>query len=254
MTVCEKRPILLEKAFNIRDLSGYKSEAGEITSGLFLRGDSFEKLSEGDRDALMAIGVKTVVDLRNQDEITRTPSVFDEHPEVLYVNIPILPPGTQEKMIQQSGMTFLMSDLYIVILDNSQSALKEVFTTLASSDGRVLFHCSAGKDRTGIISAILLRLAGIDNETVVADYCLTEVFLKEKLDSIKKAAKQKDYGIPGNLIDEMMSAKGATMEKLLKHLEDTYGGAETYLVTIGLSKAEIETLKFKMIGSDSRNE
>ncbi|HYE68320.1 MAG TPA: tyrosine-protein phosphatase [Anaerovoracaceae bacterium] len=248
-----KQPITLERALNTRDLGGYITADGRKTTDVFLRGDSLEILSARDKDTLLDLGVRTVIDLRNNDEILRTPSIFVDCSKMKYYNIPILPEDSQEKFIRQSGYAFLMGDLYISILEKSRGAFCKVFRILAEADGKVLYHCSSGKDRTGVVSALLLKLVNIDDQAVIEDYCLTEVLMEEKLSIMKAEAKRMEE-YPDDFLDEVMSAKAHTMAKFLEHLENNWNGAEAYLRAIGLCDDEITRLKVKMTEDEEKYE
>lgn len=245
----KKKSIILEKAFNVRDLGGYITRDGRQTSDIFLRGDSFEVLSESDRKTIMDLGVKTVIDLRNSDEIERTPSVFMQAGGVEYCNIPIFPNDDQQKMISRMDYTFIMGDLYTSLVDNGMQSLCKVFKKMAFAPGRILFHCSAGKDRTGIVAAFLLRLANVDDEAIVYDYCLTEKLLAPKLKSLQAVTDR--WQLPQDILAEALGAKAGSMEKLLRHMDEQYKGIEAYLLRIGLSQNDLEALKGKMVGPET---
>ncbi len=242
----DKKCLELEKAQNIRHLGGYVTPDGQCTSDTFWRGDSFEVLSENDKNTVMALGVKTVIDLRNTTEITKVPSVFFNCDGIEYVNIPILSDRDQIDPTETLGYRFVMGDLYNAMADNGQAALRDIFRKMVQADGKLLFHCSAGKDRTGIIAALLLKLAGIDDETVAYDYCLTSEFLRDKLQLMKDSA-MKMGGFPEEHLDEMFSAKTSSMEKFLQHIEYTYGGTEAYLLKLGLTEQELYALRDRML-------
>jgi protein-tyrosine phosphatase len=170
---------------------------------------------------------------------------------VEYYNIPILSDEEQQSMNYMPDYTFIMGDFYTSMMQKSQEALCEIFKKMADADGKVFFHCSAGKDRTGIVSAILLKLADVDNDAIIYDYCLTEKFLRNKLQSLKDNVLL-TQPISSEIVDELMGAKANNMEKVLSYIEHNYSDVSTYLMSIGLSQSEIIQLKFKMISGERR--
>lgn len=246
----EKRRITLEKSYNTRDLGGYETVDNMRTSAYFLRADSLNVLSLSDRCTLLDLGVKTVIDMRNNAEIMRVPSVFERCEEADYCPMPVFSDSEQQDIHRQFGYAFDMGDLYISIVEKNQRALCAILRKMeGASDGKILFYCNAGKDRTGIVSALLLKLAGVDNQTIIYDYCLTEVLLKDTMPFLR-ANTQVPASVPNEIMDELLGAKAHNMEKLLKHLENKYSGVIEYLQTIGLSQSEIAAIKKKMIDGE----
>jgi protein-tyrosine phosphatase len=246
--------IRLNTAYNIRDLGGYAARGGKRTSGRILRGDCFAAMSEDDRRTLLGAGVKTVIDLRGEGERAKLPAGMFGCPGISYEAIPLIEEAAN---VTRGGIppNFTMGDMYASLLDNAQEAVLAVFRHIAraaSEPGRLLFHCAAGKDRTGVIAALLLALAGVSEQDIVWDYAQTEDNL-----SPVRGLLLKNSGIPSMmdaLTDEFLSAKPRSMEKMLSHLHRTYGGAEGYFSEIGLTPAECAGVLTMMIPEENYNE
>ena len=153
----------------MRDLGGYPLRGGGMTArGAFLRSDATGELSPLDIAKLRSMGLSLVIDLRGPGEIVAAPSRLLGLEGVRYSSRPLL------DGIQSSGfagdLPATLAELYISILDGGKARLRSVFEELSSADGLRLFHCSAGKDRTGVVAMLLLELAGAVDEAIVADY------------------------------------------------------------------------------------
>ena len=160
-----ERLIVLDGARNVRDLGGYPVGDGRQTRWRsLLRGDALHRLSDADIEALIAHGVTTVIDLRNPQELEREANPFMNDARVRYENVSLFSALAPVEMMAAQSIDFDMGDRYCHALDNCQLAIAKVLMTIARApDGIVLFHCTAGKDRTGIIAALMLAhgLCGI---------------------------------------------------------------------------------------------
>ena len=242
----QKERYELVSVFNGRDLGGYTAKDGEVTSDTFIRTDCLVEIDEQDKQALLNMGVRAVIDLRNTDEEQQIENGFKETDGVDFYAFPVF--SNKETPIDQAAEGFTMGDLYVYILDHTQPVMKTIFSTMANAQpGKILYHCSAGKDRTGVVSALLLNLVGVDDATIIYDYALTDGFMEEAF------ALLKQHGVPGSdnsneaHIEELLSARPDNMRKMLAYLEEKYGDAVAYLKKIGLTEAEITALKEKMI-------
>jgi protein-tyrosine phosphatase len=143
---------------------------------------------------------------------------------------------------------FTMGDFYIYLLEQGQSAIAQVLRIIAQASdqpGRLLFHCAHGKDRTGVIAALLLGLVGVADADIVSDYAQTE----ENISSIKKQIYEL-YGIASQvdaLIEEVFSSRPENMQKMLGFINEKYGGASGYITAIGLTEAERDAIARMML-------
>ncbi len=161
-----ERVLPLAGARNLRDLGGYPTVDGRRTRWRILfRADGLHRLEPEGRTALLAAGVRTVVDLRRDDESREHPNPFAGVPEVRYARISL-----QDVPLEQLAELSSLEDVYRSILENGRAQVADVFRALFAPGALPgVFHCTAGKDRTGIIAALVLSAAGVPEEVVVED-------------------------------------------------------------------------------------
>ncbi len=238
------RQLILEGAFNIRELGGLVIHAGKHTStGQFLRADSLHALSLASQASLLEYGLKTVIDLRTSREMLQEPNPFANHENVRYVHISLF----EEIMKNQNTSTMLsLESIYIAALDHCQTAMREVLEVLATSHSVTLFHCTAGKDRTGIISALLLANAGVPNEGITQDYSLTEELAKPMLERLLNEAIK--TGVDKDSYAKLLTSKATTIQATLWYLEARFGSVEGYLKDgLELEQHTLDALRLKML-------
>ncbi len=142
-----------------------------------MRSDNVSNLNPAGVQAMWDYGVTTVIDLRSAGEVAKSPSPFaapDHGPE--YVHIPLL----TDDFMKQIASAPNMGDKYRLMVDGRQEAFGLVISAIANIDGPVVFHCYAGKDRTGLVSAMILALAGVIPEAIGTDYAETDIHLAER--------------------------------------------------------------------------
>ena len=241
----------IDTAFNIRSLANYPTISETLTANTFYRGDCFRLLSNPDAATLFSLGVRTVIDLRDITEIIRTPSPFAYMADVAYLIHPML----SKQAFEESSFSMdesTLTRMYVVWLEQSKAALRDIFRALheGSRRGKVFFHCTLGKDRTGIVAALLLDIAGVTSEIIVEDFLLTN----GSFTCIAKEADRKlledACGFTSNSSEShketILKAHEKTMRCFLRHLYTEYNGAEGYLLHIGLSKEECNGIAIAM--------
>lgn len=225
-------PLPLNGAHNVRDLGGYpfvdeNGNSGITAFGVFLRSGTLRRLSPGDREALRGYGLRRVVDLRSNFELKHWPDPYAKRPEegVAYTHVPML------DQLNSSGfrgaLPACMFDVYRSLLDDDASSIRAVMEALDGS-GCSLFHCRAGKDRTGVIAMLLLGLAGVDDEHIVADYRVTQ-------DYMGRGLRAQRVGVSILLFKKvprcLFESAPIEMERTLEHLRQCYGTAREYLLS-----------------------
>ncbi|MGL4772704.1 MAG: tyrosine-protein phosphatase [Clostridium sp.] len=227
------RRVLLSNTLNTRDLGGYRTNVGKTTRyNSFLRSDLPVSASNKDIELLLTKGIRTIVDLRSSEEVKRNPCAFKENESFQYYHCKIHGDGRLPESFEVVG------DSYFEMVDEQKSILK-VVKILANEEGGVLYHCTAGKDRTGVISALLLMLVGVSKEDVLADYEKSQENLSELLKGFCEENKHVDINI--------ITPKREHMKRFLEMFYEKYTDAEAYFTTIGLSYSEIVRLKEKLI-------
>lgn len=235
----------LEGAFNVRELGGYPTYNGGFTQyHRFLRSDCLCRLTAWDVRFLRDYGVRAVIDLRDEDEAANTPNV-SLGPDVVTTNIPLMEFNASEiKEIERrfAAGTFAMEDIYRHILEHYEG-MRAVMRFIAEApEGCVLFNCAVGKDRTGILSMLLLGLAGVDKWDIVANYMQTwpnlmrdDVFYADWMDASHNAYR------------EAMNSLPRYIEYAYDLLEDTHGGIESYLLECGVRDEDVAIVRQRML-------
>jgi protein-tyrosine phosphatase len=242
-----ERVFKLEGVVNLRDLGGYATADGHSTRWRqLLRGDSLHALTPASLDALLATGLHTVIDMRRPDEIELQPDRVVGLSQIDYQRITILeaaissPSATEVQHIQG------LEGAYRLMLDDYQDRFKEIFATIAAAPaGPVLFHCAAGKDRTGIVSVLLLEFAGVPEATILEDYAMTSVLLAPLLPAFRERARI--MGLNPERHEKMLECRPEAMATTLAYLRDQYGGATGYFTKIGLSPIQIDRIRTRLI-------
>lgn len=166
-------PMELEGARNVRELGGYETADGRYTKkGVYLRADGTHALTNGDLEKLQNAGVSLVVDMRSPDEVQLNPSKFYAAEDIRYENV-VMFDGLQSSMFKEA-MPKTMAELYCRLLDSCKSQYERIFRLFLENGGLSLFHCTAGKDRTGVVAMLLLQLAGVPDSSIIADYAVSE--------------------------------------------------------------------------------
>lgn len=228
--------VALERALNFRDLGGYQSTlGGTVRENRLFRSDSHANLTPADVEAVLGMGVRAVIDLRTPLEMNRDPSKLAGVDQIAYVSIPL-----SDRIQGQSGeQTFpaSMDALYVNLLDNASEAILFVFKAiLENSAGGVVFNCTAGKDRTGVIAALILDLLGVGREEIVQNYAVTQRLMKPIFERMSESfEKSMGMKLPGYILE----SREESMREFLDHLYTRYGGARAYLGEIGFGAEEI---------------
>jgi len=234
----DHRRLEWEACLNVRDLGGLPIAGGGDTRwGAVVRADLLTHLTPAGREAMVRYGVRTVIDLRGPHEVSEEP-VLPTLPEgIAYHNLP-LEEYDPEVSARISAATS-RGEVYALILDHyPAAAARALRAVIAAGPGGVVIHCAAGKDRTGIVSAFLLGLAGVREEAIVADYAVSDVNLMPQYIADREAGLVDDASIW-----RRPTATPEQMRALLDHLHERYGGMEGYLRRAGLEADEIERLK-----------
>ena len=232
---------------NARELGGWYTPEGVTQYGVFLRTDMHGNPTAEDIAFLKDYGVTMDVDLRGASELAHNPDALRDAPWCEYVHMPTVE-ETAEGAMDPSKFhptpSQSMAEEYIQMSDERKDWVRGVFEAFGRCTGAAMFHCTLGKDRTGIISALLLGLCGVADEDIIADYCVTEVYLHEVFDAIRARMPAEKLAV----MEPLLATKPSSMEALLKHLRETYGGIPAYLRACGVSDELAALLKARMLG------
>jgi protein-tyrosine phosphatase len=222
--------------FNVRDLGGVALEpGGETRYGVLFRADNLGKLTADGWRAFEEHGVTRVVDLRWPEERAQDPPrVIDV--EVVNISVfgeydPEFDDGAAD-FLPQRDVTGFRARMYVTALATYRASFVEALAAMANADGLVVFHCAGGKDRTGLVASLLLRLAGATPAEIAADYALSEVNLLR--------------GDEDDRLYFLRATPAEAMARTLDYVDRTYGSVEAYLRDGGLDEARLQRLKDRL--------
>jgi protein-tyrosine phosphatase len=237
-------PVRLTGYVNFRDLGGHATASGHhVRTGRVYRSDSLAHVEPSDVLHLVEErGITTVIDLRREHEVEAAPLVALETAGVRVVHQSLIDPAVPP--LQTSDIVDgTLADRYLSILDTSGDQFVSVVRMISDGGNHPLvFQCAAGKDRTGLVAAMVLGLLGVDDETIAADYAKTATVVDMLLARLH--ARAPDREPPGPRI---MSAEASTMHAALDWMRDRYGSVEGYTRAHGLTDPEIAGLRDTMI-------
>ena len=216
---------------NMRDIGGYKSGPKyKVIQGKIIRSNLPKKLSDDDILDLKKMGINTVIDLRSREEYETKQSIFENNKNFKLYHIEIdvgrdIP--KKESLVPKSYMDML----------TLHKKIREIFEILANSEG-ILYFCNAGKDRTGVITALILKLFNVRDEDIINDYMVTKELMSEIL---SKYAENNDE------IINIITPQRYYMEEFLAKFKEEYRSIEDYLALIGIEDNSINKIKLKYI-------
>lgn len=237
------RALAWDACLNVRDLGGLVTVDGRrVRRGALVRSDMLCRLSDGGRAALVAHGVRTVIDLRNPAEAQKDPDpIWHEHG----IDYLLIPQQSEQLWRELEPIARTRTERDCAVIDRRAEQIVTMARAVAIAvPGGVLIHCLAGKDRTGIAVALLLSLVGVSDADIAADYSLTMANLAAELAAALAAAP--DDEARGRL-ERSYDASALTMLATLAHLRKRHGGAEAYLTRAGLSGAEVELIRARLL-------
>jgi protein-tyrosine phosphatase len=237
------RALAWDACLNVRDLGGLESADGRrVRRGALVRSDQLCRLSDGGRAALVAHGVRTVIDLRNPAEAEKDPDpIWHEHG----VDYLLIPQQSEQLWRDLEPVARTRSERDSAVIDRRAEQIAAMARAVASAvPGGVLIHCLAGKDRTGIAVAMLLSLVGVSEAVIAEDYSLTVPNLAAELAAALAAAA--DDEARARLV-RSYDASVETMLATLAHLRMRHGGAKAYLTRAGLSDIDIERIRARLL-------
>lgn len=253
MTPPPSRWLDLDGTANTRDLAGLPvAGGGAIRAGCLIRSDNLQALSAADLSLLVeTLGVRTVLDLRTGAERrSEGPGPLQASAQVRHVHLPLIPetptirhdPGAVLPDRWADGAT----GAYLHYLHDAPPAFAAAARLLARpASGATIVHCAAGKDRTGVLVAIVLEAVGVDRETIVADYALTNERIERIFDRLAAretyAADVRRIGLDAHRVD------AASMTAVLDVVAEKWGGAVGYLRAAGLLTSELTGLRERLV-------
>jgi protein-tyrosine phosphatase len=247
-----ERFLPLEGAKNFRDLGGYRTKSGQhVRWNAIFRSAALNRLTAKDGSYLQTqVGIRTVCDFRGLSERETSPNITDwmtPNAKTLLLSIE----ADTGKSLSAAAMTGGLGDFYINLVDTRATDIIKPFLEqlLDAKKLPFVYHCTAGKDRTGVASAILLGLLGVPDTTIVADFSLTNVATPTLVAEMEKNPKYAPL-LKSNraAMMKLLVADPAWMEQTLAHINKQYGGIEAYVKNVvGLTIGQINQLRGSLL-------
>lgn len=241
-------PLALHGAVNIRDLGGLRTIDGrQVRPGRLLRSDSLAELSGTDVVTLRdEVGLGRIIDLRGAEEVQRDGRGPLAQEAVEFVNLPLRGVGLVRLDVTARGSDGDLAAHYVGYLEHGAEAIVAAVRLLAGEQtGATVVHCAAGKDRTGVLVALVLGALGVPDAEIVADYAATAANMAKVVQRLQRSPTMQlrgDFDVP----EWVLGAEPDTMHRLLDYLEE-HGGATRWLTEHGLSGAELAQLRANLL-------
>jgi protein-tyrosine phosphatase len=232
---------------NARDLGGYPTKDGKATKfGRFFRTELPEELTDGDMAALKRLGVKTSIDLRGDLEVENIPSFFETADGIDYFRMPVFNKDvvSRAKRAEAQLQDVDWFEVYKRMLENNREWICGCLELMAGRDGAIMYNCTTGKDRTGMITAMLLGNAGVFDLDIIADYSVSQIYLADMYEKIR--AYEGKYSIKMKKSSSFFKTSPEYMENLLLYINENHGGVQQYLSGCGLDERTLATLRDKL--------
>ncbi len=222
------RRILFERIDNFRDLGGYPCRFGETSFGVIYRSATLCYATKKDVDRLAELGIKTVLDLRDDETKARFPDPTKGDPRFVEIELPVNGNGR----ISKDYDDYVYS--YIEMLEDPYSA-RNILQAIMHAEKPMVIHCNAGKDRTGAFAMLLLLLAGVDFDDINADYMLSFPYLRELTIYTREHVKE----VP----ELLLTPDIFFLHDVYARFKEIYKTPEEYCEAIGLEDDEVELLR-----------
>jgi len=239
LMLADGRRIELAGTLNLRDLGGYPAAGGVVRWRTLLRSDALHMVDSGGVASLSELRLRTVVDLRTQFEANTAPSALDGLP-VRRQHISILSGDLQ-------SLTLELDAIYRYMIDDRGDALAAAIKVLCAADALpALVHCSAGKDRTGVVIALVLAVLGVPDPVIAADYALSATYLDpDRTPAIGQV--QASTGLGGDLTRTLLISPPALILDTLAWARAASGSVDRYLLDHGLRPEDLAQLRSALI-------
>lgn len=226
----EERMLHVDSMTNIRDLGGYETQNGFYTkSHKFVRSTNPSKLSEQEKEYLYNYGIRLQVDLRSDFEVEQQPSTLAGYKDIEYCRLDLMKTKEYNLLPKEIQNYKDLAGFYIFMLEANKDQFKQLFEIFeAHPYDTIMFNCSAGKDRTGVVAGLLLDLVGCHEYDIVKDYSESYENNLSLIPELEKLLESKNHVYLGSEPRMMM--------ELLDYLRNNYGSAKEYLISCGVDE------------------
>ena len=222
-----------ENMLNMRDCGGFETNDGYVIKyDTLIRSDAIKELSNNELQYLLDRNITTQIDLRTESVISKYPSMLKDNDNFAYFSFPIVE-GSQ---ITLSGNK--TSDLYLKLIENKKN-FKAIFKAIINAEGGVIINCTAGKDRTGVVIALLFELLGVNELNIIDDYKVSASYIDQRIPKYRETHPEFPVSLGVSNEEDIKS--------FLAGFHKKYKSAQNYLLLAGLTKNDIERLKAKFL-------
>jgi protein-tyrosine phosphatase len=246
-----ERRIKLAGPVNFRDVGGYAIGADrQVRWGVLFRSDSLHHLEADDGPRLHELGIRTAIDFRADDELDRIGIGRLGELDIRHVHLP-----TVDKVlhtVRPPDWVPLQSaaEVYLQMMRSGAAAYAEAFRALTAPDALpAVYFCMAGKDRTGVFSAVLLALLGVDDADIVADYVITHDVVELIHERGRATRGYVHDDAWRDLPQDLLGAHAATMEQFLVSAREAWGSFESYVGDIGVAPDVVDRIRELLVAT-----
>ncbi len=241
------RSVTFDLVFNVRDLGGLPTaDGGTVRRGRLYRGDGVHRLAGADLEKARRLGLRTVIDLRTDGEIGRTSRFPVEQYPVDWYHLPIIRRMWSEDDLEATtGAADFLRDRYVAMLGEGAESIARIVELVADGPP-TLFHCAAGKDRTGVVAAVLLGLLGVSAEEIATDYHATAGAVAAFVDWLTVAHPEEMDSMTSQP-PEYLEAPREAMTGFLRQVDERYGSMKGLADHLGVASATVERLRATLL-------
>jgi protein-tyrosine phosphatase len=245
------RHVSFEACFNFRDLGGYETADGpRLRWNTLYRSDTLHRFTAADTETFRSLGLRTVVDLRSQTEIDDYGRICIADGNFVWHNVPML---DNVKLAPAQRTDPTPPELpppgegYYLILKQFSASIAKIFSILAGDDALpAVYHCTAGKDRTGIVSALILESVGVADETIAADYLLTEAGRERSLAWI--TVNEPEFGaLLAQVPPERRMVRPQNILAMLELVRSEHGSVRRFLNSFGVGDDQLDRIRDRLL-------
>lgn len=264
-----ERLVTMDSTTNFRDMGGFKTTDGkQVKWGMVYRSDALDELTPTDNQLIDRLDIKYIADFRTVEEVEESPDVLS-NPNIELDLLPI-GEGMPSPLTIAGYVVRLITDTEAMTIELEQGLIKANEDLVKNYSGQyrqwansllepekfpMVYHCTQGKDRTGLASAIILLALGVDKETIINDYMATNHYAKADLQRAMDGISRGTFGlVDSEAFKPVLFVRRANLEAAFRAMEEQYGSIDNYLEqALGLDQIKRNQLRDLLLVSDTEN-